>query len=266
MQPNDINAGNEIMPSSSSSLGYGETNWTIVSIARGEGTESEVMAALNTLALRYRPCILRFFGSHGIHSNDLEDLCQDYWYKSFSKILTTADRSRGRFRTLLYHSLRAFIASHWRSVYAQKNANGKLESLEERFPEGDWGDKIAGEGGLSELNFEVDFALCQHRDVLGRLRKQYVSRGEEAVFAALEPHLLETAPGVYDSLVETLAINHATVRKRLSRLRERYVAGMFELMRDERWSESDDAKLELKQTLKLVVVGLNQGSRAVSPA
>ena len=242
------------------------TRWTLIDAARGGMSDADGRRALNMVTERYRPLILGFIRKNGINPADCEDLCHDYLYQSFTRVLNGADRAKGRFRTFLFHTLRAFIASHWRAVNAAKRGAGRVVSLEEAFPNGDWGDKIEDAGSLAELDFEVDLALCKHREALQFLRQQYESRNELEVFDALSPHLLETTPGLYETLSIELGREPASVRKALSRLRERYVEKLIEWAQTERWTNEEDPKAEVKEILKLIIVGVNRAAEPLPDA
>ena len=73
------------------------TIWTTI---RQAGEEEP--AALDDFARRYRAPVLSFVRSRGFRGADAEDVCQDVFVRVLAgKVLAKADRSRGRFRSLL---------------------------------------------------------------------------------------------------------------------------------------------------------------------
>jgi DNA-directed RNA polymerase specialized sigma24 family protein len=73
------------------------TIWTTISQAGAHDR-----AALEDFAQRYRAPILAYLRGRGFSGNDAEDLCQEVFVRVLqSGVLAKADRSRGRFRSLL---------------------------------------------------------------------------------------------------------------------------------------------------------------------
>jgi RNA polymerase sigma factor (sigma-70 family) len=73
------------------------TIWTTI---RDAGARDP--AALERLAVRYRPAILRFVRGRGFAPDDAEDVCQDVFVRLLSGgVLERVDAQKGKFRSLL---------------------------------------------------------------------------------------------------------------------------------------------------------------------
>ena len=78
-------------------MAFPTTIWTTI---RDAGVEDE--AALESFATRYRQPVLEYIRRRGFSANDAEDICQDVFVRVLNGgVLAKADRSRGRFRSLL---------------------------------------------------------------------------------------------------------------------------------------------------------------------
>jgi RNA polymerase sigma-70 factor (ECF subfamily) len=229
------------------------TRWTLINQVRDQLADpASARRALETVLLRYRPAILGAIQRSGINPADCEDVCQDFLIARFlTATLPSADKSKGKFRTFLIHTLRQFLIDYRRKLLAEKRGAQVTRSLEDLSP----GDEL--EAALAvlprmEFEFEVQFAACMHEEVLAELRQTYAARRQEQVFASLAPHILQKDAGLDKEMAERLGMDETTVRQALSRLRRRY--GEAFLMRVAQITDEDeDAKVEMKQLLKLIV-------------
>jgi RNA polymerase sigma-70 factor (ECF subfamily) len=240
------------------------TRWSLIEQARSEDPESAAAKdAIAQIILRYRPAILGAIRRHGIDSTDSEDLCQDFLMKIFlSKTLPRADRSRGRFRTFLLHSLRHFVASWHRSALALKRGGGQVGSLDEMSP-GELDTALAFEEPQTEFEFEMDFARCLHAQVLERLQLEYAEGNRGRVFAKLAPRILRTDQVPDEGVAEDLGLSPVAARQALSRLRHRYFAA-FQSHIAQFLDGGDDLHAETKDLLKLVWAALNITTRGAA--
>ena len=237
------------------------TRWSLIERARSDDSGTAAAeGAIAEIILRYRPAILGAIRRHGIDSADSEDLCQEFLMRTFlSKTLPRADRSRGRFRTFLLHSLRHFVASWHRSALAMKRGAGRVRSFDD-LSSGELDDALAFEEPQTEFEFEMDFARCLHAQVLDRLRLEYSEGNRLRVFEVLAPRILRTDPPSGESLAEELGLSPAAARQALSRLRHRYIAA-FQSHVAQFIDGGDDLQAETKDLLKLVWAALNITTR-----
>ncbi|MFN0125563.1 MAG: sigma factor [Verrucomicrobiales bacterium] len=236
----------------------GRTRWTDFKKLHTDD-EAKALRALSVLVERYEPLILWYIRKSGINPNECQDVCQDYLVKEFIKdVVHTADPSKGRFRTFLFHTLSQFIASEWRKQHAQKRGKGRVVSYDAIDPDRDFLEGLADRASIHQLQFEIEMGLCLHDEVVRQLRQSYSSREQEATFDALLPHLFEINSETYTAVPDRLESHPETVRQNLSRLRKRYAEVLVQRIRDQALNADNDPKAEAKEFLKLIGAGLAQ--------
>jgi RNA polymerase sigma-70 factor (ECF subfamily) len=104
---------------------FQSTLWTVIRGAdRGEET------ALREFTLKYRGPIVAYIARRGLE-NDAEDLAQEVFLRLIQdRVLSKADPSQGRFRSLLLAVTRHVIGHHRERESAQKRGGGQVRSLE----------------------------------------------------------------------------------------------------------------------------------------
>lgn len=81
---------------------------------------------MGKLLSRYRTPLVQYLEERGLARDDAEDVVQQVLLEICSeRILEAADRSKGRFRTLLLRITQYVSASEFRKHYAQKRGGGK---------------------------------------------------------------------------------------------------------------------------------------------
>lgn len=138
---------------------FQSTFWTVIGQAKAGSRP-----ALDTLLRRYRAPILEYLRFRGLSEHDAEDLVQEVFLEiSEEKFLARADRSQGRFRSLLLRVTDHVLASHFRKQYRLKRGSGKkalpLESA-------------AGEAAPDEDQFNGLWARNLIRIALDKLRRE----------------------------------------------------------------------------------------------
>lgn len=166
--------------------------------------------ALDDLARAYRPPVVLFARRTGFSAEDSEDLAQEVFIRLLSSaVLETADRKKGRFRTLVLAVTRHVIADFHRDRYALKRGGGvvhvTLEAAEQvlRAPE------------ERDDGFDRDWANNLVALALEQLRLHCETGGKPyhktlTVFLEL---------GTYAKVAQALGIAEAQVKKYLHRAR-----------------------------------------------
>lgn len=230
-----------------------QTRWTLIDQARNSDSgTAESKRAIQEVISRYQPAILGAIRRNGVNRTDSEDLCQEFLVRTFlSKTLPRADRSKGRFRTFLVHSLRYFLVSHRRAEMAEKRGAGRVKMIED-LAIGEETGALVFEEARAEHEFEMDFAHCIHARVLEELRHDYESRGKELTFRALSPHILDRESNLESQRCDDLEISGEAARQALSRLRQRYRQAFLAKV-EEFIDPGDDLRVEAKELMKLVL-------------
>jgi RNA polymerase sigma-70 factor (ECF subfamily) len=116
---------------------FQSTLWTLI---RGADRGDE--AALREFALKYRAPVVAYIARRGL-AREAEDLAQEVFVRLFEdRVLSKADPSRGRFRSLVLAVTRHVMGHHRERQGAQKRGGGYVRSLEGQdvaLPEADEG-------------------------------------------------------------------------------------------------------------------------------
>src|SRR5262249_35339963 len=111
---------------------FATTHWSVV-VAAGGSESPEGAEALQRLLQRYWPPIYTFIRRRGHRPEEAQDLPQEFFARFLeSGSLKTADKAKGKFRTLLLTAVTRFLAKEWERARAQKRGGGVLPfSLEQ---------------------------------------------------------------------------------------------------------------------------------------
>jgi RNA polymerase sigma factor (sigma-70 family) len=201
------------------------TRWSAVLLsAQSQAPGSQ--AALAELCRIYWYPIYALVRRGGYSAEDAQDLTQGFFLHILNhKTLRHVSPLKGRFRSFLSASLHNFLlnaADHARSLKRGGNAEFVFldaESAEFRY-------QLESPDCLTpERMFDARWAITLLGEVVTRLREEYASRGNQAIFEALEP-FLETinsrAPLSYEQAADALQVSVAAVKTLIHRLRKRY--------------------------------------------
>jgi RNA polymerase sigma factor (sigma-70 family) len=240
---------------------FATTRWSLIlSGAELEDGERQTRVALTELCQIYWRPIFSFIVRRGYSLEDAEDLTQDFFAKILKRDwLRKADPDRGRFRSLLFKSLRNFLNDVGDRTNARKRGGGI--SFVSWDP---WMAEVPSELTLSsdaldswpaEQVFDARWAATVVERVLRRLREECESKGRLRVFETLSPYLVAERDHLsYPNLAAKLRVPEATVKKLLYRIRQRY---RF-LLRDEvaqTVADSADVEDELRYLCGALAAG-----------
>jgi RNA polymerase sigma factor (sigma-70 family) len=198
------------------------THWSVVLEAQGESPVAQ--QALEKLCRTYWRPVYSFIRREGTGHEEAEDLAQAF----FALLLQRRNfddvrKEKGRLRSYLLTSLKHFLVSeHRRAVTAKRGKGQQAVALEE-----------LAEAGLAEMEpadrlsadriYERRWALTLMEQVLGRLRDEYYTAGNAALFDFLKQLLPEEpdAPSRAE-IAAQLGMTENAVRQALHRFRQRY--------------------------------------------
>ena len=140
-----------------------------------------------------------------------------------------ADRSRGRFRSLLLKSLQNFLINAAEKNHAHKRGGGA-----EFISWDDWAAETPSQLSSSvqaadslppERLFDLNWATTVVEHALERLREECESKGKLWLFRGLSGHLTDERDETsYADLSADLGVADALVKKQLHKMRQRYRA------------------------------------------
>src|SRR5437016_6798326 len=171
------------------------TRWSIVlSCTDSQGDEEKAHAALAELCKIYWRPVFAFICRQGHSVPDAQDLTQDFFAMVLKgRLLQRADRSRGRFRSLVLKALQNFLHDAVDKRHARKRG-GDVQFVS-------WDDWMAEapsqltvsahalESWPPERVFDLRWAATVVEQALRRLREECESQGKLRAFEALRPCL-----------------------------------------------------------------------------
>lgn len=209
---------------------FATTRWSVVLSGANPraGGEKEARLALAELCHTYWPPVFSYVCRQGHSTPDAQDLTQDF----FLMILETdwlrqADRSRGRFRSLLLKSVQNFLHNAAdKRVTLKRGGAVQFISWEAWMAEAPSQISIppqALEALAPEGLFDLRWAATVVERALQRLRQECEGKGRLRLFEGLREHLsAEGAEVSYADRATSLGLTESMVKKQLHNLRQRY--------------------------------------------
>ena len=212
--------GTEVV-SSSGSVGFTATHWSVVLAAKRTGG-GESIDALDALCRAYWPPLYAYVRRLGYAAHDAQDLTQAFFERLLEKdYLNAVDQAKGKFRSFLLAALKHFLAKEWRDAHCQKRG-GKCSFISLEDPSAEPLYDQANSLTPDKL-FERKWATTLLEHVLRRLREEFLEAGKEALFERLKLFLTGEKPAAsYTTLAAELGTSEASLKMAVSRLKRRY--------------------------------------------
>jgi len=198
------------------------THWSVVLEAQGESLAAQ--EALGKLCRTYWRPIFAFLRRQGLPAAEAEDITQGFFAQLLERrSLDAVRKEKGRLRSYLLGGLTYFLADEQRRAMAIKRGKGQrlipLEELraDERI------DAELADPVTAEMIYERRWALTVLERVLTRLKEEYSTAGNAALFNSLK-ELLPDEPGSPSQaeIAARLKMNENAVRQAFYRFRHRY--------------------------------------------
>jgi RNA polymerase sigma-70 factor (ECF subfamily) len=199
------------------------THWTCIADAADPQSQAR-HAAVSELCGTYWYPIYSFIRSRGYPPDESADLTQEYFSRLLeSRLLSSVDPAKGRFRALLWTDCRFFLADQRERRYARKRACERnwlplnTEDAEGRFQ------REASDRMDPERLFDRAWALDVLARALERLKQSEIEAGRGFAFERLKPLLTSGSRGIrYKTIADELGLTEKAVESSLRRLRGRY--------------------------------------------
>src|SRR5207249_6578675 len=174
-------------------VAFTTTHWSVVLQAQGESPAAK--AALEKLCRTYWKPLYAFVRREGVAAEEAEDLTQGFFAQLLERgSLGAVRKEKGRLRSYLLGALKYFLADERRRSMAIKRGKGqRLIPLEEIRAD----ERIEMEPAdpvTAEMIYERRWALTVLEQVLDRLKNEYRTAGNAALFDSLK-QLLPDEPG-----------------------------------------------------------------------
>jgi DNA-directed RNA polymerase specialized sigma24 family protein len=237
------------------------TRWSLILSAANGSEEQKARDALAELCRTYWRPVFSFVCRGGYSTQDAQDLTQDFFLTILKKNwVHHADRSRGRFRSLLLKSLQNFLVNVAEKAHAHKRGGG-AEFIS-------WDDWMAeAQSQLSipiqavdslppERLFDLTWATTVVEHALQRLREECESKGKLWLFQTLSSHLTDERDELsYANLSVELGVTETVVKKQLHAMRQRYRS----LLRDE-VSQTVEDSADVEDEIRYLCASLATGT------
>jgi RNA polymerase sigma-70 factor (ECF subfamily) len=235
------------------------TRWSVVlSCSDSASDEEKAQAALADLCKIYWRPVFAFIWRQGHSVPDAQDLTQEFFAKVLKgRLLQSADRNKGRFRSLLLTALKRFLHDEGDKRDAHKRG-GDLCFVS-------WDDWMAeapshlsiqereSDNWSPERIFDVRWAATVVERALRRLGDECEKHGRRRVFDVLSSCLNADRQDVsYATFARILGLQETAVKNLVHRLRERYRA----LLREE-IAETVGGENEIDDELRYLCAALS---------
>ena len=205
-----------------SQVAFTTTRWSVVLEAQGESPAAH--EALEKLCRMYWRPIYSFVRRQGVAPEEAEDLTQGFFAQLLERgSLGAVRKEKGRLRSYLLGALKYFLADERRRSMAIKRGKGqRLIPLEEIRAD----ERIEMEPAdpvTAEMIYERRWALTVLEQVLDRLKNEYRTAGNAALFDSLK-QLLPDEPGSPSQaeIAAHLGMAENALRQAFYRFRQRY--------------------------------------------
>src|SRR6476620_4827608 len=207
------------------------TRWSVVlSCSDSASDEEKAQAALADLCKIYWRPVFAFIWRQGHSVPDAQDLTQEFFAKVLKgRLLQSADRSKGRFRSLLLTALKRFLHDEGDKRDAHKRGGDLCFASWD-----DWMTEAPSHLSIQEREsdnwsperiFDVRWAASVVERALRRLGDEWEKQGRRRVFDVLSSCLTADRQDVsYATFARELGIQETAGKNLVHRLRARYRA------------------------------------------
>src|SRR5438093_3254505 len=162
------------------------THWSVV-LQAGLGPSAQSAAALDQLCRAYWQPLYFFVRRQGYDEHEAKDLTQEFFSRLLEKsVLSTVERSRGRFRYFLQTALKHFLANEWNRSQRQKRGGGSVVFSLDAQPEEERYRLEPADNKTADKLFDRRWAQTVFERVLERLRAEHEARGKSVRLEALQ--------------------------------------------------------------------------------
>ena len=206
------------------------THWSHIAKA-GDLAAPGAREALASLCQSYWYPLYLFIRRQGYQAEEASDLVQEYFARLLGgRVLGSADRSKGRFRTFLIADCTRFLSHQRTRARALKRGGHRpIVSIDAAEADGRYL-REPGHDLTPERLYQRAWALTLLEAVLARLRAEYERGGRGVVFQRLKDVLTSGPDAVpYSAIAAELGMTEGAVQVGVHRLRRRYGA----LLREE---------------------------------
>jgi len=205
------------------------TRWSVVlSCSDSASDEDKAETALAELCKIYWRPVFAFICRQGHSIPDAQDFTQEFFGRVIKgRLIQSADRSKGRFRSLLLKALQRFLHDEGDKRHARKRGGDlSFVSWDDWMTEAPTHLSIPGpesDNWSPERIFDVRWAATVVEQALRRLAEECERRGRLRMFTVLSKYLsVERVEISYANLSTSLGVPESVIKRVLHQLRVRY--------------------------------------------
>jgi RNA polymerase sigma factor (sigma-70 family) len=203
-------------------MAFATTHWSVVLTAQGESPAAR--EALEKLCRTYWRPVYSFVRRQGAGSEEAEDLTQGFFVLLLERRdLDAVRKEKGRLRSYLLTCLKHFLASEQRRAMTVKRGRGQGLTPLEELSASERSEMEPTDSLTADRIYERRWALTLMEQVLRRLKDEYCTAGNAAVFDSLK-QLLPDEPGAQSraEIASQLGMTDNALRQAFHRFRHRY--------------------------------------------
>jgi len=203
-------------------VAFTTTQWSVVLEAQGESPAAQ--EALENLCRTYWRPVYSFVRREGLGREEAEDVTQGFFAQLLErKRLSAVRKEKGRLRSFLLGALKYFLADERRRAMAIKRGKGQRLIPLERLRVDERIEMEPSDPVTAEMIYERRWALTVLENVLSRLKDEYQTAGNAALFDLLK-QLLPDEPGSPSQadIAARLGMTENAIRQAFYRFRQRY--------------------------------------------
>ena len=201
---------------------FATTHWSVVLEARGESPAAQ--DALEKLCRTYWRPVYAFLRRQGVGPEEAEDITQGFFAQLLERRkFSSLRKEKGRLRSFLLGALKYFLADERRRATAIKRGKGQRLIPLERLGVDERIEMEPSDPVTAEMIYERRWALTVLENVLSRLKDEYQTAGNAALFDLLK-QLLPDEPGSPSQadIAARLGMTENAIRQAFYRFRQRY--------------------------------------------
>jgi len=201
---------------------FATTNWSLVRQA-ADSRDPRRGTALESLCRYYWVSVYAYIRRRGQSIEQARDTTQAFFtFLLEKKLLSKADRERGRFRSFLLASVKNFLNNEWDRESAQKRGGGAAPLSFDFDAAEDARRTEPRAEETPETLFEREWAHALLRRTLERLQEEMSRTGQERRFEKLRPFLVGETDCTYVQAAAALEMTVAAIKVAVYRLRKRF--------------------------------------------
>jgi len=209
-------------PGQNGAARFTTTHWSVVLEAQGESPAAQ--EALEKLCRTYWRPIFAFLRRQGRPPTEAEDITQGFFAQLLERgSLNAVRKEKGRLRSFLLGGLKLFLADDHRRAMAIKRGSGLRPIPLDELRADERSEMEPADRMTADMIYERRWALTVLERVLSRLKDEYGSAGNAALFDSLK-QLLPDEPGSPSQaeIAARLGMTENAVRQAFYRFRQRY--------------------------------------------